>query len=298
MGDLGGGPLTRRLGKTGIEVTSFGLGGEGVLRTWARQAEAVALIWRALELGVTYFDSAHAYAGSEDYHGAVWGEHPRLRDSIFLCSKSGERTKLGARRELEMTLKRMRVDHLDLWQVHDVRTNDEWERIMGPGGALEAFVGAYQAGLTRFIGITGHYDPAVLERAITEFEFHTLLMPVNPPESKLPGFLDRLLPAALERDMGVIGMKVMGGGTLPQIGLPPASLVRFALSQPISVAIVGCGSTDELEANLAAAQQPFSDDDATALDVEYDPLAVTSYRGTFKDVNIIDELPPDVKGQP
>src|SRR6478609_7288636 len=104
-------PQTRPLGKTGVNVSSLGLGGEGVLRSWARLPEAVELIWRALELGVTYFDCAHAYAGSEDYHGAVWGEHPRLRGNVFLCSKSGERTKLGARRELELTLKRMKVDY-------------------------------------------------------------------------------------------------------------------------------------------------------------------------------------------
>ena len=232
-------PQTRRLGKTEQQVTAFGLGGEGILRSWSREAEAVELIWHALELGVTYFDCAHAYAGSEDYHGAVWGQHPRLREGVFLCSKSAERSKLGARRELEMTLRRMKVSYLDLWQVHDVRTEAEWERISGPGGALEAFVQAHQAGLVRFIGITGHYEPAVLERAIGEFEFHTLLMPVNPPESKLPGFLDKLLPAARERDMGVMGMKVMGAGALPAYGFRPDSLLRFALARPVSCVVVG-----------------------------------------------------------
>src|SRR5947209_17931149 len=153
---------TRTLGKTGIEVSSFGLGGEGVLRTWAREAEAVELIWRALELGVTYFDCAHDYAGSEDYHGAVWGKHPRLRENVFLAGKSAEKTKLGARRDLEMTLRRMKVSHLDLWQIHEVHTNEDWDAIAGPGGALEAFVQAHQAGLARFIGIAGYANPEVL----------------------------------------------------------------------------------------------------------------------------------------
>jgi aryl-alcohol dehydrogenase-like predicted oxidoreductase len=290
MSDVAGSPQKRRLGKTEVEVTAFGLGGEGVLRTWAREAEAVQLIWRALELGVTYFDCAHAYAGSEDYHGVVWGQHPRLREKIFLCSKSAERSKLGARRDLEMTLRRMKVSYLDLWQVHDVRTDEEWERISGPGGALEAFVQAHQAGLARFIGITGHYDPAVLERAINDFDFHTLLMPVNPAESKLPGFLDRLLPAAVERDMGVVGMKVMGGGVLPGRGFPAGPLLRFALAQPISVAIVGCGSIEELEANLAAAQLPFTEEDRAAVEGGYDPEEVAAYRGTFKNPAIFDNL--------
>src|SRR5438874_7479667 len=101
MGAVGDQIITRALGKTGVEVSSFGLGGEGALRSWAREAEAVELIWRALELGVSYFDCAHDYAGSEDYHGAVWGQHPRLRENVFLCSKSAERSKLGARHDLE-----------------------------------------------------------------------------------------------------------------------------------------------------------------------------------------------------
>lgn len=290
MNTAGKPPSTRRLGKTEVEVTSFGLGGEGVLRTWAREPEAVQLIWRALELGVSYFDCAHAYAGSEDYHGGLWGEHPRLRENIFLCSKSAERTKLGARRDLELTLRRMRVSYLDLWQVHDVRTEEDWEQIIGPGGAMEAFVQAHQAGLARFIGITGHHDPAVLMRAIDEFEFHTLLMPVNYAEGRMSGFLDTLLPAALERDMGVIGMKVMGGGTLPHMGLPPDSLLRFALAQPISVAIVGCESVEQLEGNLVAAQLPYGPADEARLHVPFNPKEAAAYRGTFENVSFFDGL--------
>jgi aryl-alcohol dehydrogenase-like predicted oxidoreductase len=281
---------SRALGKTGVEVSSFGLGGEGVLRTWAREAEAVELIWRALELGVKYFDCAHDYAGSEDYHGAVWGKHPRLRENVFLAGKSAERTKLGARRDLEMSLRRMKVSHLDLWQIHDVHTHEDWDAIAGPGGALEAFVQAHQAGLARFIGIAGHAYPEVLERAITEFEFHTLLLPVNPLEEKLAGFWDRLLPAAVARGMGVIGTKVMGGGALLKAGIPAPALVRFALAQPISLAIVDCESIEELEVNIAAAQLPFSPTDEEALNIAYDPEELAAYRGAPSNVNNIADL--------
>ncbi len=120
MTDLLDLPRSRRLGKTDAHVSTFGRGGEGVLHSWSRSPEAVEIIWRALELGVSFFDCAHAYAGSEDYHGAVWGEHPSLRKRVFLASKSAERTKRNARLELEMTLRRMHVDHLDLWQVQRV----------------------------------------------------------------------------------------------------------------------------------------------------------------------------------
>ncbi|MFL5733363.1 MAG: aldo/keto reductase [Chloroflexia bacterium] len=281
---------TRALGKTGVEVSSFGLGGEGVLRTWAREAEAVELIWRALELGVTYFDCAHDYAASEDYHGAVWGQHPRLREQVFLSSKSAERTKLGARRDLEMTLRRMKVSHLDLWELHEVHTEADWEAISGPGGALEAFVQAHQAGLARFIGIAGRSGSEALERAINEFEFHAVLMPVNPIERKLSGFMDRLLPQAVKRGMGIIGTKLMGGGGLLKAGIPAGALLRFALAQPVSAAIVDCESIEELEANVAAAQVEYSESDEGALDVEYDAKEIAAYRGVPPDVEFLEEL--------
>src|SRR4051794_24430845 len=113
----------RKLGKTGIEVTVLGLGGEGVLRTVGRAREAVAVIRRAIELGINYCDCAHAYAGSEDYYGEALAGG--LREQVFLTSKSAERGRAGALRDLEMTLRRMRTDRIDLWQVHDVRSEDD-----------------------------------------------------------------------------------------------------------------------------------------------------------------------------
>jgi hypothetical protein len=146
------------LGETGVQVTRFGLGGEGVLRSWNREREATALIQRALELGVTYFESARAYSGSESYLGAALGAE---REKIFLTSKSAERTRAGALRDLETTLRNFRTEYVDLWQVHDLREEAEWEALKAPGGALEAFEEARSAGKVRFIGITGHHHPGV-----------------------------------------------------------------------------------------------------------------------------------------
>src|SRR5687768_9987946 len=155
------GQIPRRpLGKTGVEVTQLGLGGEGVLRTWGRAREAVALIRRAIELGINYCDCAKAYAGSEDYYGeALVGG---LRETIFLTSKSAERTRAAAEKDLEATLRRLRTDRLDLWQVHDVRTEHDLNAIFGPHGSIEAFSAAKKAGKVRFIGVTGHHDPQIL----------------------------------------------------------------------------------------------------------------------------------------
>src|SRR4051812_22231677 len=109
----------RLLGQTGEQVTAFGLGGEGVLRTHGRKKEAVAVIQRALDLGVSYCDTSPAYDSSIDYYGAALGERRR---QIFLASKTHERTRDGSLRLLEDSLRRLRTDHLDLWQLHDLRT--------------------------------------------------------------------------------------------------------------------------------------------------------------------------------
>lgn len=254
----------RKLGRTGVSVTILGLGGEGVLRTFGRAREAVAVIRRAIDLGISYCDCAHAYAGSEDYYGeALVGG---LREKIFLTSKSAERSRRGAERDLETTLRRMRTDRLDLWQVHDVRTEDDLARIFGPGGAIEAFAAAKKAGKARFIGVTGHHDPAILTKAIGLFPFDTILLPVNAAEPHHRSFLDETVPVAVSRGMGVIGMKVLRGFLTeggPRIDLPPelienglsvSRLLRFAFAQPISTAIVGCETVEQVEENVAVAR--------------------------------------------
>jgi aryl-alcohol dehydrogenase-like predicted oxidoreductase len=123
----------RRLGRTGVDVTILGLGGEGVLRTFGREKEAYPLINRAIDLGLNYFESARAYAGSESYYGKALKER---RNEIFLTSKSHARDKEGALTHLLETLSNMKTDHLDLWQIHDVRTDDDIESIFVHGGAL------------------------------------------------------------------------------------------------------------------------------------------------------------------
>ncbi len=128
--------VKRSLGKTGVDVTIMGLGGEGVLRTVGHEKEAYALINRAIDLGISYFESARAYSGSESYYGGALSER---RNDIFLTSKSHARDREGALTHLQETLKNMKTDHLDLWQVHDVRTLEDIETIFGPGGGNRGF---------------------------------------------------------------------------------------------------------------------------------------------------------------
>lgn len=233
-------------------MTILGLGGEGVLRTVGRGRDAERLINRALDLGITYCESARAYSGSEAYYGQALRER---RKDIFLASKSHARDKAGALAHLHETLTNMRTDHLDLWQVHDVREREEIEEIFGPHGAIEAFVEAKQQGKTRFIGVTGHHDPAMIRACIERFDFDTVLMPVNPAEQGGNGFLTEVLPLARERGMGIVGMKVCFRGFAAQLpwytGMEP--FVRFALSQPVTNVVIGCDDIAQLEENARMA---------------------------------------------
>jgi aryl-alcohol dehydrogenase-like predicted oxidoreductase len=241
---------TRPFGKSGPPVTQVGLGGEGVLRTYGRETEAKAVIEQAAAQGITYFDSAQAYAGSQGYYGAFWRSHAQLRSGIFQTSKSAARDYQGARVDLADSLEIMGQDHLDLWQIHDLRTRQDIEEIEGPGGALRAFVEAKDAGLVRFLGVTGHHAPKILEHAVMNWPVDAVLMPVNPAEAVLGGFLDRVMAAAKDRGLAVIGMKVLGGSHYisPEDGVTAELLLRFALSRDVSTIVVGCASAREVQA--------------------------------------------------
>jgi aryl-alcohol dehydrogenase-like predicted oxidoreductase len=235
-----------------------GLGGEGILRTWGREAGAQEVIREALAQGITYFDCARVYAGSEGYYGSVWRGEPEPRAGVFQASKSAARDREGALMDLETTLSTLRIEQLDLWQIHDVRTVEDLRAVQGRGGALEAFLEAKSSGRTKFVGVTGHHDPRILSRAVREWPVDSVMMPVNPVEGALGGFLDETLPLALEKGIAVIGMKTLGASHYiqPQAGVGPERLLRYALSQGITVAIVGCSSPQEVR-TLAAAGRSF-----------------------------------------
>lgn len=278
------------LGATGRRVTRAGLGGEGVLRTRGRESEARDVILAALEAGITYFDAARVYEDSERYHGAVWSRDPAARERVFLTSKSPARDGGGARRMLEETLDRMETDYLDLWQIHDLRTDDELDELLHPGGALDTFVRAKELGHVRHIGVTAHHDPRVLLRAVRELPVDTVLLPVNPMEGALGGFLSEVLAAARAKGLGVIGMKALGGaggyggaggGRLVQAGLDATTLLRYAFAQPVDVVIVGCATPAEVAALGAASREPLDAAEAQALVERLRPRAaeLAGYRG-------------------
>lgn len=243
----------RVLGKTGVEVTCFGLGGEGVLRTYGKMRQAVSVIQKALDLGVNYFDTAPAYSQSQDYYGeALQGR----RKDIFLASKTHERTKDGSLRLLEDSLRRLKTDHLDLWQMHDLRTMHDLDAIFAKGGALEAAEEAKAQGLIRFIGITGHHDPQILLEAMRRFSFDTVMCSINAGDRFYLPFKDTVIPEAVRQYMGIIGMKVLARGyILREDGIKTAKqAISYVLNLPVSVAIIGCNGPEEVEENVRIAK--------------------------------------------
>jgi predicted aldo/keto reductase-like oxidoreductase len=265
----------RPFGQTGYSPTILGLGGEGILRTYGEEKGAQAVIRAALDEGINYFETARAYSGSEAYLGPNLKGH---RDKIFLTSKSHGRTFKEAMAHLTITLKNLDTDFLDLWQVHDIRTMDEVEALGAPGGALEAFHHARSRGWVRFIGITGHHDPEVLRRALEMYEFDTVLLPVNPAEPNHASFLP-LAQEAMDKGMGVIAMKTLCRGQLPQLAEEPEAIVgellAYAWSHPVSLAVVGADSEAQVRHLAAAARNfiPMSPEERQALEEAVAPIA-------------------------
>ena len=243
----------RPLGKTGEEISILGLGGEGILRTHEQEEETVPLIRRALDLGITYFESARAYASSESYYGMALQER---RKDIFLASKSHERTGDNALKHLEATLSNMKTDYLDLWMIHDVRSPKDVKEIFAPKGAIKAFEAAKRNKLVRWIGVSGHRNPTILSRTLDLFPFDVVLMPVNPAEPHYWSFLEGVLPKAVGKGMGVLGMKTLSRGVCARIfgNESVDGFLRFAVTQSISAAVVGCDTIDQLEMNVRIAQ--------------------------------------------
>jgi len=268
------------------QITRVGLGGEGILRTTGKSEQALAVITEAVNQGVTYYDSARVYMDSEIYYGIFWENHQEERESIFHTSKSADRTRQGALAELQQTLDRLNTSYLDLWQIHDVRNEKDLALISEKGGALEAFVEAKDQGLVRHIGVTGHHDPQILTRAVEKWPVDAVLMPVNPVEEIIGGFLTHTLEAARKKEIAVIGMKVLGGKhyIAKDAGITAELLIRFALSCGISLAVAGCSSPDEVrEMALAGRHQtPLTSAEKKKIVNPFIPVAekLAFYRGS------------------
>jgi hypothetical protein len=209
---------TIRLGKTGLEVSRVGFGGIPIQRL--TETEAIRVVQRCLDLGVTFLDTANGYTTSEERIGqAITGR----RDQLILATKTPARDRATALEHLELSLKRLRVDVIDLWQFHNVSTFEALDQVLGPDGALEAARQAVQVGKVRHIGITSHSMDVAL-KAVPLGHFETIQFPFNFVTSE-PA--DSLLPLARRHDLGFIAMKPLAGGMLDDARLCIKYLLQF-----------------------------------------------------------------------
>jgi len=293
---------TRNLGKTGYKVGIFSLGGQASLERPNNFDIAVPIIERALDLGVNYIDTSSIYGGPERWSEQYVGKVMKTRRAdAFLATKTKERTRDGSKRMLEKSLELLQTDHIDLWQLHDIGTMHDIDEIFAKGGAMEALLEARDQKIVRYLGITGHYRPDALIEAIHRHPFDTILMAVNAADPHHFSFSENLLPLAVEKQMGIIGMKVPARGRILSSWTPPPieqqkhmwegmvlaptpgtldmqQAMYYSLSLPVSTVIIGCDTIAQLEENVQLARDftPLNHDQMAALTEKAQPVSKQS----------------------
>jgi aryl-alcohol dehydrogenase-like predicted oxidoreductase len=289
---------TRNLGRTGYRVGIFSLGGQASIEQPNNQDVAVPIVERALDLGVNYIDTAALYGAdhrwSQRYIGQVM---KRRRDQAYLASKTHDRTRDGSLKLLEESLRLLSTDHLDAWQLHHIDSQDDVDRIFAKGGAIEALQQAKEQKTVRFLGVTGHRDPDLLIQCLERFPFDQILMAINAADKHHLSFAEKLLPLAVEKQLGIIGMKIPARGRILTSWKPdpkrqgayegnvpgPGTLsmkdaMYYVLSQPVSTVIIGCDTVAQLEENVKLARDftPLSERQLAALSEKAQPVALQS----------------------
>ena len=254
-----GGIPRRPLGRTGVDVSMLGLGGYhlGI----PSEQEAMRIVHQAVDHGLTFLDNCWDYHDGESERRMGKALEGGYRERAFLMTKLDGRTAEAATRQLDQSLRRLRTDHLDLVQIHEVIRMSDPARVFAPGGAIEALIRARHAGKTRFIGFTGHKSPdihlAMLDAARRHgFRFDTVQMPLNVMDAHFDSFEKRVLPVLVREGIGVLGMKPMGAGVILESRVVSAvDCLRYALSLPTSVVITGVDSMrilrQDIETGLA-----------------------------------------------
>jgi aryl-alcohol dehydrogenase-like predicted oxidoreductase len=269
IGAAAGSLPKRRLGKTGEMVSCIGFGSGSRFCSIENEEAAQALLERAFAAGINYFDTAGSYTRRpiERLSEKRLGEFSKKRrKEIFLATKIDPRDRDGALRSVETSLKFLQADYIDLIQIHGLSDLNDLERIGSANGVLGAIQQLKAQKVARFIGITGHNDGAAMAEALRRHDFDTVLMALNAAQSAnpiaarkmepIPAFEQSALPVALQKNLGILSMKVMGQGMLVGTGAgraSPAELLQFNLSQPVASVIIGCEQLAALEQNVQAA---------------------------------------------
>jgi predicted aldo/keto reductase-like oxidoreductase len=243
----------RTFGKTGVKLTVMGQGGARLALLRNKEA-ARAHVRHAYELGLNYFDCAHSYwdGHSEEVYGDVLSD---VRQNVFLTTKCTRRSAKDAEAELHVSLKALKTDYLDLWQMHGIQEQEDVDRIFGPGGAIETFEAARKAGKCRFFGFTGHHDPKVHLAMLRAYEkWDSILMPLHAADPAYRSFEKEVLPIAVERGIGIQAIKVFGNAFLLRV-MNAEECLQYALSLPIHCAALGCSTIGQLDDDVRFAQR-------------------------------------------
>jgi len=287
--------LYRTLGRTGEHVSAIGLGGYHI-GVPSDENEGIRLVRTAVDRGINFLDNCWDY---HDGKSEVWmGKALRdgYRHKVFLMTKFDGRTKPSTAKQIDESLARLQTDHLDLIQYHENIRMEDPDRFFAPDGPLEALVEAKKAGKIRYIGFTGHKDPAVHLRMLEvaaqhDFHFDTAQMPLNLLDAHFRSFARLVVPRLVAQGIGVLGMKPMAFGNLPQHGLATGiECLHYALNLQTSVVITGCDSVARLEQALEAARtfKPLSESQLSEMLAKTRSAALTGRLEPFKTTSQFD----------
>jgi hypothetical protein len=277
----------RPLGKTGRMVGIYSLGAQATVETPGKEELAVEIVNKAIDLGINYIDTAAAYGRSTETipRSEAMGTSERnvgqvmktRRDEVFLSSKTHDRTYDGSMRLLESSLKNLQTDHLDMWQVHNVKASEKdiLDTYFLEGGVIKAMERAKAEGMVKHIGFTGHEDPEVLKMMAERYEFDNVLVAINAADKHYNSFIDKFLPIAVEQGIGIVGMKIPARDRIFSNGgiITMKEAMDYVLTLPVSTIIIGIDQVAELEENMRIAQEftPLTADEMLAIEDKAKP---------------------------
>lgn len=286
---------TRMLGRTKERVSILCLGGWHI-GSVKEKSDAIRIMHSAIDEGITFFDNAWDYhdGRSEEWMGEALASGGR-RQKVFLMTKNCERDYAGSLKNLEDSLRRLRTDHIDLWQFHEMVYDSDPDWVIEKGG-LKAAIEARKAGKVRYIGFTGHKDPRIhLKMLAKSHPWDSAQMPINVMDAHYRSFQKEVVPVCLKQNVGVIGMKSLAGGS-PRGRIPSAAgvtaqeCIRYSLSLPIASLVVGINSMEDLKQDLEIARgfQPMSDSERTTLLARVRQEATDGRHELFKSTQTFD----------
>lgn len=277
----------RKLGKTGASVGLYSLGAQATVEQVSMRDQAVEIVNKCIDMGINYIDTAAWYG--HDKTGRITEREKLLgtserhvgevlkyrRSEVFLATKTHERSYDGSMRLLENSLKNLQTDQIDLWQIHNIKGDEDVDRIFADDGVIKAMEKAKSEGMVKNLGITGHTSPAPMKELIERFPFDNVLMAINAADKFHNSFIENLLPVALEKEMGIVGMKIPARDRIFSKGgiITMDEAMNYVLSLPVSTIIVGLDKISELEENIKIAKEfePLSADEILEIENKVEP---------------------------